>query len=116
MGTLQGSPVLLVLSIIYTSALLHKMREWTSASLGMYIDDGAIFECGRNWADIKLSLWKGYATCLDWLTRAGLKAEPDKMELIYFRKRGEKVDPPGHISLPLPSPNDQYRVTATTTL
>jgi hypothetical protein len=45
-GTPQGSPVSPVLSTIYTSPLLHKMKEWTNSSLGMYIDDGVIFACG----------------------------------------------------------------------
>jgi hypothetical protein len=39
-GTLQGSPVSSVLSTIYTSPLLHKMKEWTNSSLGIYIDNG----------------------------------------------------------------------------
>ena len=115
-GTPQGSPVSPVLSTIYTSPLLHKMRDWTNASLGMYVDDGAIFACGRRWEDIENSIRVGYTTCMDWLTRAGLSAEPDKTELIYFRKRGEKTDPPHHMSLPLPLPNTHYRVTTTSTL
>ncbi len=92
------------------------MREWANTSLGMYIDDGAIFACGCSWSDIKASLQRGYATCLDWLTRAGLKVEPDKTELIYFRKCRKKMDPPSHISLPLPLSSMQYRVTVSTTL
>lgn len=47
-GTPQGSPVSPVLSIIYTAPLLYKIRTWSNASLGMYIDDGAIFACGKN--------------------------------------------------------------------
>jgi len=62
------------------------MREWANASLGMYIDDGVIFACGRKWEDIETSMHDGYATCTEWLIRAGLNAEPDKTELIYFRK------------------------------
>jgi hypothetical protein len=117
-GTPQGSPVSPVLSTIYTSALLYKMREWTNASLGMYIDDGVIFACRHRWEDIKKSMCEGYATCIDWLTRAGLNAEPEKMELIYFRKRGEKTDLPHHIDLLLhfPPDNNSYRVPATNTL
>lgn len=117
-GTPQGSPVSPVLSTIYTSALLYKMREWTNASLGMYIDDGVIFACGQRWEDVEKSMREGYATCIDWLTRAGLNAEPEKTELIYFRRRGEKTDPPHHIDLPLrvPPHDASYRVPATTTL
>jgi hypothetical protein len=55
-GTPQGSPVSPVLSTIYTSPLLYKMREWTNASLGMYVDDGVIFTCGRRWEDIDKSM------------------------------------------------------------
>jgi Reverse transcriptase (RNA-dependent DNA polymerase) len=52
-GTPQGSPISPVLSIIYMSPLLHKMREWTNTSLGMYIDDSSIFACGKQWEDIE---------------------------------------------------------------
>ena len=78
------------------------MREWANASLGMYIDDGAIFACGRNWDDIEATMRCGYSACADWLTRAGLKVEPDKTEVIFFRKRMEKTEPPHHIDPPFP--------------
>ena len=67
-GTPQGSPVSPVLSTIYMSSLLHKMRDWANASLGMYIDDGAIFACGNTWADIEDTMRNGYSECLNWLT------------------------------------------------
>ena len=115
-GTPQGSPVLPVLSTIYTSPLLHKMKEWTNTSLGMYVDDRAIFICGHGWEDIENSMQVEYMMCIDWLTKARLSAEPDKTELIYFRKCGEKTDPPHHMSLPLPTPNTHYQVPTTNTL
>lgn len=115
-GTPQGSPVSPVLSTIYTSPLLHKMKEWTNSSLGMYIDDGVIFACGDNWAKIENAMRHGYSICLNWLNRAGLNAEPDKTELIFFRKPRERVDPPSYIHLPLPSHNTYYRVLTKNTL
>jgi len=82
----------------------------------MYIDDGAIFACGQKWQDIESALRNGYTSCIEWLERAGLKVEPDKTELIFFRKRGEKSPPPHHIHLPLPAEQTYYRVLATSTL
>jgi hypothetical protein len=115
-GTPQGSPVSPVLSTIFTSPLLHKMKEWTNSSLGMYIDDGVIFACGDSWEEIEDTMRKGYTECLNWLTRAGLNAEPDKTELIFFRKPKERLEPPKYILLPLPSHNTYYRVPAADTL
>jgi hypothetical protein len=115
-GTPQGSSISPVLSTIYTSSLLYKMKNWTNASLGMYIDDGVIFACGDSWEKVEATMRDGYAECLDWLTRAGLNAEPDKTELIFFRKQRERVDPLHSILLPLPAQDSHYRVTAAITL
>ena len=115
-GTPQGSPVSPVLSIIYTSPLLHKMKNWARSSLGMYIDDGVIFACGREWKQIEDTIRKGYSECAEWLTRAGLNIEPDKSELLFFRKRGEKSDPPPYIHLPNHALQTYYRVPATSTI
>ena len=43
MGTPQGSPISPVLSIIYTSPLLHLAKRWTDAAYMMFVDDGNIF-------------------------------------------------------------------------
>ena len=115
-GTPQGSPVSPVLSTIYTASLLHKMRDWTNASLRMYIDDGANFACGNTWTDIEDTMRNSYSACLNWLTQAGLNAEPDKTELIFFRKPREGMPAPSFIHLPLPSQNTYYRVMAVNTL
>jgi len=60
----------------------------------MYIDDSVILACGDSWRKVEKVMKTGYTTCLDWLRRAGLSAEPAKTELIFFRKRGEKTNPP----------------------
>jgi hypothetical protein len=115
-GTPQGSPISPVLSMIYTSSLLHKMKQWTNSSLGIYIDDGAIFACGSSWVEVETAMRHGYSECSNWLTRAGLNAEPDKTELIFFTKPRERVKPPDYIHLPLTSHNTYYRVATKNTL
>jgi hypothetical protein len=115
-GTPQGSPVSPVLSIIYTSPLLHKARRWNQTSLGMYIDDGAIFACGREWSEIENAMRERYVTCVEWLTRAGLNVEPEKTELIFFKKQREKTSPPSYIHLPIPALRTYYRVQSSATL
>ena len=115
-GTPQGSPVSPVLSIIYTSPLLHKMQHWAKSSLGMYIDDGVVFACGRDWKSIEATMRKGYAECAEWLTRAGLKVEPDKTELLFFRKRGDASPAPPYTHLPDHAHNTYYRVKTANTL
>ena len=75
-GVPQGSPISPVLSIIYTSPLLHLMREWTNSSLGMYVDDGILFACAHDWEEVSNTLRTRYAMCMDWLRRAGLAIEP----------------------------------------
>jgi len=102
-GTPQGSPVSPILSIIYTSPLLHKVREWNRASLGMYVDDGVLFACGAEWEDVRDSLSNQYDTCVSWLTKAGMAIEPDKTELLFFRRQHERVDPPSHMFLCIPT-------------
>jgi Reverse transcriptase (RNA-dependent DNA polymerase) len=67
-GTPQGLPVLPVLSIIYTAPLLHKMRSLANPSLGMYIDDRAIFTCRCKWKDVEYAMRDSYASCIEWLT------------------------------------------------
>jgi hypothetical protein len=58
-GTPQGSPMSPVLSIIYTSPLLHKMKKWNESTLGMYVDNGAIFACGHDWDKIEGAMRSG---------------------------------------------------------
>jgi hypothetical protein len=111
-GTPQGSPISPVLSTLYTHALLRMTQHLKWTSLNLYIDDGAILACGKEWTDVESSLTAAYDSCASWLDRSGLKAEPDKTELIYFRRRHEKEDPPSHILLRKHPHHMTYKVTA----
>ncbi|KAH9952532.1 hypothetical protein BC827DRAFT_1134670 [Russula dissimulans] len=82
----------------------------------MYIDDGAIFACRNNWDSIGNTLCEGYSRCIEWLTCTGLSVELDKTELIFFKKKGDKLVSPPYIHLPLPAINTYYRVQAVNTL
>jgi hypothetical protein len=57
-----------------------------------------------------------YRECVDWLMRAGLNVEPDKSELIFFRRRGQRDGGPQYIHLPNPALNTYYRVQTASTL
>jgi hypothetical protein len=52
---------------------------------------------GSTWVQTTERLQYGYRYCVDWLIRAGVYIEPDKSELIFFRRRrndSEVVGPP----------------------
>jgi hypothetical protein len=66
-GVPQGSPLLPVLSITYTSPLLLKMGRWNNSSLGMYINDGILFACMEEWTDVERLLRAWYTVCDEWL-------------------------------------------------
>lgn len=117
-GVPQGSPISPVLSVMYTSPLLHLMQEWSNSSLGMYVDDGILFACARDWEEVTNTLRSRYATCMDWLRRAGLAIEPDKTELMFFQRPRERnpAPRPSRILLPDPDANTYYVVRPVETL
>ena len=114
-GVPQGSPLSPVLSILYTSGLLHKMKSWSNSSLGMYVDDGALFACANEWADVQSLLRERYSICEEWLSRAGLSIEPDKTEAIFFQKpwSRKQLETPSRILLRDPSHSTYYVVRPT---
>ena len=101
-GVPQGSPLSPVLSITYTSSLLHKMRDWNNSSLGMYVDDGILFACAAEWAEVARLLRARYSVCEEWLCRSGLAIEPDKTEVLFFQKPYERNPLPAPLRLILP--------------
>ena len=66
-GTPQGSPVLPVLSALYTSPLLKIPIAADGCTLGMYVDDGVICAEGPDWASVYHKLTEQYRICEDWL-------------------------------------------------
>ena len=117
-GVPQGSPISPVLSILYTSPLLHLMKEWSNSSLGMYVDDGVIFACGDRWEEVTAVLQARYQICMDWLQWAGLAIEPDKTELMFFQRPYERnPEPrPSQLTLPNPATGSHYIARAAETL
>jgi hypothetical protein len=101
-GVPQGSLLLLVLSIAYTSPLLLKMGRWNNSSLGMYINDGILFACAEEWTDVERLLGAQYTVCDEWLRCAGLAIEPDKTELLFFQKPFKRNPMPSPTQLLLP--------------
>src|SRR5258708_7834658 len=59
-GTPQGSPISLVLSIIFASPLLYLAQRWTNTSLSMYVDDGNLFACGTSFSEVTNCLHLAY--------------------------------------------------------
>lgn len=72
------------------------MRHWNNSSLGMYVDNGALFACTEEWADVDKLIRAWYTVCEEWLHHTGLSIKPDKTELIYFQKPG--------MAHPMPAP------------
>ena len=112
---LQGLPLSPIFSIIYTSGLLHKMRSWQNLSLGMYIDDGALFVCMSEWVEVQATLWEHYSVCEEWQAQSGLAIEPEKMEAIFFQKPWlcKQTETPSWILLREPSHSTYYVVRPT---
>jgi len=84
-GMPQGSPLSPILSALFTSPLLKLINStWSRRGLNMFIDDGAIFGCGPTHKISSDLVRTGFDFILEWLSRSGLRADPDKTEFITF--------------------------------
>ena len=87
-GTPQGSPLSPILTAIYTLPLLKFInRTWRHRSLSLYVDDGSIFSTGPTYRTAIRAAAAGLEDILGWLMRNGLRADPDKTELMIFKHR-----------------------------
>ena len=102
-GTAQGSPLSPVISAVYTLPLLHRARLWTTGSLQIFVDDGAIAaSCATHRSAIERA-GRLFEDVTDWFARCGLRTDPEKTEFITFynpRRSANLIgSPPSHIAL-----------------
>jgi len=110
-GTPQGSPLSPILSALYTSPLLHKLQAWNNRDLSLYVDDGSIIATGPTYRSTAQAIASGFDTA--WLKRNGLRAEPDKTELMSFAPKHPKPSPIYGTPITSLALRDPYRGTYT---
>jgi hypothetical protein len=86
-GTPQGSPLSPILSALYTSSFLLMVKEWKHSDLTLYVDNRAIFSISAMMSAAAEKARLLYEKVLSWLGDNGLRANPDKNELMIFSKR-----------------------------
>ena len=111
-GTPQGSPLSPILSALFTSPLLKLINStWSRRGLNMFVDDGAIFGCGPSHKISSDLVRTGFDFILEWLSRSGLRADPDKTEFItFYPKRPEYLVGPPITAIAVDDPFGRYPV------
>ena len=77
-----------------------------------------IFAQGDDWDTVNALLTARYQVCEEWLRRNNLAIEPEKTELVYFRKPWSRQTspPPDRLYLPDPAKSTYYRVSPKATV
>ena len=83
-GMPQGSPLSPILSALTTSPLLHKSLDFVDGDLTLYVDDGCLYASGPTFISTLSKVTRLFETVLTLLQRMGLKADPDKTEVMFF--------------------------------
>lgn len=115
-GTPQSTPVSPILSTLYT--LLKIPIAADSCTLGMYVDDGVIFDEGPNWAIIYTKLTTQYHVCENWLRQNNWAIELEKSELVCFCPPGARKasEHPDRLYLPNSANHTYYHVSPKATV
>jgi hypothetical protein len=87
MGVPHGSPLLPILSALFTSPLLQEVLTWSSQDLTLYVDDGCIYVSGPTFVTIAHQLASAASLLFSWLRRLGLSIDADKTELMFFHRK-----------------------------
>lgn len=66
------------------------MGSWNDSSPGMYVDDGILFACAPEWANVTTPLQAWYTVCDDKRRNSGLAVVLDKTEDMFFQRPGER--------------------------
>ena len=97
-GIPQGSPLLPILTIIYSTELLQlKNLIHHGISSYAYMDNGAIMVCSSTLKINMTKLQNAFQVVIKWLTANGPKVQPSKIELMHFTKGPDSSSPALHL-------------------
>jgi hypothetical protein len=92
-GVPQGSPLLVVLFILYNSELFDICRRLRAGILGVgFADDLIVLAYSTTTRANCIKLEELYKDCLSWAKRHGIKFAPDKYELVHFTRARKRFD------------------------
>jgi hypothetical protein len=94
-GLPQGSPVSLILFLIYIADLASLVENRVPGTVGLsFIDDVTCIVDGDNVEEVTTKLMHCASTCLSWAASNVVCFDPDKTEAILFSKRWANQVPP----------------------
>ena len=87
LGTLQGSPLSLILLALVTNPILRLAESWDDTDLTLYVDDGNLFTSGPTYQATADKLTKAAQQVFSWLQDSGFSIDADKCEFMFFHPR-----------------------------
>ncbi len=84
---LQGSPLSLILFILYIASLYTALKEaYPLISIVGFVDDTNLIAFSKSLGANTWQLEGAWKTCLQWVETRGIAFGAEKSELIYFNK------------------------------